>query len=144
MATDLDSPAITGTAVIGRRAAALADLLHRMRVVLHGARGRRLEDSTATALTKGIDAVALEVEALRVETSQQLRLGAEALEAAHGVLKAIGAERRVKPREPQPARFEGCYVPEPERPEYLKDMAKPTNVVILATVRQSRPEGGAR
>lgn len=144
MAADLDSPAITGTAVIEHKLRQVGLLLHRIRVVLSGHRGRVLQGDTVDALDAGLDAVRIEVAAIRADTVEQLRLGAEALEAAHGVLKALGAEGRVKAREPEPAVFSGCYVPEPERPEYRKDSARPTNVVILANVRRSRPEGGAR
>lgn len=144
MAADLDSPAITGTAVIGVRAKALGILLQKMRVLMTGFRGKHLDEETADAMTKGIDAVAIELGSIRDLAMAELQAGAEALEAARGVLKALGAEGRVKPREPEPAAFEGCYVPERERPEYRKDSARPTNVVILANVRRSRPEGGAR
>lgn len=145
MAADLDSPAITGTAVIGYRTKALGMLLQKMRVLMTGFRGERLDEDVADAMTKGIDAVAIEVGSIRDLAMVELQAGAEALEAAHGVLKALGAEGRLKRREPEPATFEGCYVPEPERPVYLKDMARPvSNVVILANVRRSRPEGGAR
>jgi len=143
MAADLDSPAITGTTVIEHKMRQIGLLVHKMRVVLHGRRNKLLDVETAEALDTGLDAVRIELAAIRHDTCEQLRLGAQALEAAHGVLKALGAEGRVKPREPQPATFEGVYVPEPERRDYLKDMVKPSNVVILANVRRSRPEGGA-
>jgi len=156
MAADLDGPAITGTAVIEHKVRQIGVMLHKMRIVVRGMRNRMLDGTTADALDTGLEAVRIDLAAIHRDTQEQLRLGAEALEAAQGVLKAIGAEGRLKPREPQPehfdcrcaepqpAGFEGCYVPEPERPEYLADMARPTNVVILANVRRSRPEGGGR
>ncbi len=144
MPIDTDGPAITGTTVIGQRTNKLGVLLQKMRMVTHLGRGRVLDDGMADALVDGLDAVLTELGALRDLTVAELETGAAALEAAHGVLRAIGAEGRLKPpREAQPAVFEGVFVPPPERPRYLKDMARP-NVVILADVRRARPEGGKR
>ena len=144
MAADLNSPAITGTAVIRHRAQQLGTLIHKMRVLVMSFRGKVLGAEEADALAKGLEATRIELGEIVELTQGQLQEGATALEAAHGVLKAIGAEGRLQPREPQPASFEGVYVPEPEKPQYLKDMARPSNLVILASVRRSRPEGGAR
>lgn len=144
MPADRDGPAITGTTVIGCRTSKLGQLLQKMRVVTHLSKGRVLDEGTAAALIDGLDAVLAETAALRDLALAELKAGAAALEAAHRVLRAIGADGRLKPREPQPGAFEGVYVPQPERPRYLRDMALPSNVVVLADVRRPRPEGGGR